>query len=170
MTALLTETIRDLTTRLDEALMRWQGEKLTRRELRNLVGSTDVLAGIILSTWKWLRDTLEEEGFEGRELKRRCQLMLYGIDWILAAHERFLARAAASGLTAEAAGLRDLEAKLPALREARPNVDATLSVASRPPRSVEKTVLADSKAALERGEFITVDDDYLARLRAGEDF
>jgi hypothetical protein len=95
---------------------------------------------------------------------------LDAIDWILAAHERFQAQAAASGLTAEAVGLRDLEAKLPALREARSNVSASLSIATRPPRSVEETVLADSKAAFERDEFITVDDDYLARLRSGEDF
>lgn len=169
MTALLPETTRDLTKRLDAELKRLEGEKLTRQELRNLVGSTDVLAGIILSTRKWLRETLEEEGFEGRELMRHCRVLLDGIDWILAAHERFRAQAAASGQTAEIAGLRDLKAKLPALREIRPNVVAALSLAARPSRPVEEAMLADSKAALEKGGFITVDDDYLARLRAGEE-
>jgi hypothetical protein len=31
-------------------------------------------------------------------------------------------------------------------------------------------MLAESRASLDRGEFVTVDDEYQARLRAGGDF
>jgi hypothetical protein len=170
MTALLTETAHDLRTRLSEELTRREGERLKRQILRGLVGSADILAAMILKAWKWLHETLEAEGFEGRQLARQCQLLLDAIDWILPAYERFVAQAEESGLSAETAGLSDLEAKLPALREARPKVAEILDLASRPPRPVEEAMLDESKGAFDRGEFVTLDDEYLARLRAGEDF
>lgn len=170
MTTLLTETARDLTARLTEEEKRWEGKTLRRQTVRNLVSSTDVLAGIILSAWKGVRETLEVEGFEGRQLVRQCRALLDGIDWILPGYERFLEQVETSGLTSADAGLHDLEAKLPALREARPKVAETLDLATRPPRPVDEAMLNESKSALDRGEFVTVDDEYLARLRAGEDF
>jgi hypothetical protein len=170
MTALLTETTRDLTTRLGEELRLREGEKLRRRVLRNLVRSADALAGITLSAWSWVRETLEGEGFEGRELAGYCQVLLDGIDGTLAGYERLLALTNESGLPPEAAGLPDLEAMLPALREARPQVAGVLGLATRAPRPVEEAMLAGSQAALDRGEFVTVDDDYLARLQADGDF
>ncbi len=171
MTALLTETTRDLMTRLREELKRREeGERLSQKVLRALVWNADTLAGIILSAWTWVRETLEEEGFEGRELAGYCQVLLDGIDGTLSGYERLLARAGESGLTPQEAGLRDLEAKLPALREARPKVAEALGLATRPARPVEEAMLADSKAAFERGEFVNVDDEYLARLRAGGEF
>ncbi len=168
--ALLTETAHDLTARLDAELSRREGERLRRQMLRNLVCSADALAGITLSGWMWVRETLEREGFEGRELARHCQVLRDGIDGVLAGYERLLALAGASGLTAEDAGLHDLEGKLPALREARSKVAEALGLATRPPRPVEEAKLVESRAALERGEFVTINDEYLARLRAGEDF
>jgi hypothetical protein len=170
MTALLNETTRDLTTRLGEELRRREGERLRRPVLRHLVRSADALAGITLSAWTWVRETLEGEGFEGCEMARHCRVLLDGIDGGLAGYERLLALAEASGLSPEAAGLHDLEAKLPALREARPTVAGALGLATRPPRPVDEALLTESRAALERGEFVTVDDAYLARLRAGGDF
>jgi len=170
MTALLIETTRDLTTRLGEELKRRKGERLQRQVLRSLVLGADALAGIILSAWAWVRETLEEEGFEGRELARKCQVLLDGIDWVLAGYERLLEMAEESGLTPKAAGLHELEAKLPALREARPQVAEALALATRPPRPVDERALAESRTALDRGEFVPLDDEYLARLRAGEDF
>jgi hypothetical protein len=170
MTALLTETARELTTRLGEELRRRKGEKLKKRVLRNLVRSADALAGITLSAWTWARETLEGEGFEGGELAGYCRVLLDAIDGGLAGHDRLLAMAEEDGLTPEAAGFRELEAKLPALREARPKVAEALALATRPAGSVDEAKLAESGAALERGEFVTVDDEYLARLRAGEDF
>ena len=156
MTALLTQTAHDLTTRLGEELRLRKGEKLKRRVLLNLVRSADALAGIILSAWTWVRETLEGEGFEGGELAGYCQVLLDGIDGELAGYERLLAFAEEDGLTPEAAGLRELEAKLPALREARPKVAEVLALATRPPRPVDEARLAESGAALERGEFVTV--------------
>jgi hypothetical protein len=170
MTRLLTETARDLTTRLSEELRRPNGEKLKRQALRDLAGGADALAGIILSAWTWVRETLEGEGFEGRELALHCRVLLDGIDESLAGYERLLGLAEASGLTPEAAGLRDLGAKLPALRDARPKVAGALGLATRPSRPVDETRLAESQAAMDRGEFFTIDDENLARPRAGEDF
>jgi hypothetical protein len=170
MTALLTETAHDLTARLDEELRQREGERLRRQVLRNLVKSADALAAITLSAWTWVRETLEEEGFEGGELARHCRVLLDGIDGVLAGHEQLLALVEASGLTPETAGLSDLEVKLPVLREARPKVAGTLDLATRPSRPVEEGMLAESRAALERGEFVVLDAEYLARLRAGEDF
>src|SRR5712692_2405382 len=170
MTALLTETTRDLTSRLGEELKRKRGEKLMRQVLRNLVRSADALAGITLSAWAWVHETLEREGFEARELAGYSQVLLDAIDGSLAGYEQLLAMAETSSLTAEAAGLQDLEAKLPALRDARPKVAETLRLATRPPRIVDDATLAESSAAIERGEFVTVDDDYLARLRASGNF
>lgn len=173
MTALLTETARELTARLGEELSRPKGEKLKRQVLRNLVRSADALAGITLSAWAWVRETLEAEGFEGGELAGYCRVLLGAIDGIdggPAGYDRLLAMAEKDGLTPEAAGLRELEAKLPALREARPTVAEVLALATRPPRPVDAARLAESAAALQRGAFVTVDGEYLARLRAGEDF
>jgi hypothetical protein len=170
MTALLTETAHDLMVRLTEEEKQYVGEKLRRQVVRSLVSSTDVLAGIILSAWKWVRETLEEEGFEGRELAGKCRVLLDGIDWILPAYERFVAQAEEAGLTLGAAGLSDLEAKLPALREARPKVAKILDLATRPTRPIDDEMLNKSKDAFARGEFVTLDDEYLARLRAGQDF
>jgi hypothetical protein len=170
MTALLTETAHDLTRRLGEELRRRDGERLRRQVLRDLVRSADALAGIILSAWAWVCETLEGEGFEGGELALKCRVLLEGIDGSLAGYEQLLAMADASGLTPEAAGLKDLEAKLPALREALPKVAEALALATRPARPVDEALLAESRAALERGEFVTVDEEYLARLRAGGDF
>jgi len=69
MTALLTDTTGDLTTRLNEELRRSGGERLSLQALRNLATSgAAALAGITLSAWKCVRETLEEEGLEGREL------------------------------------------------------------------------------------------------------
>jgi hypothetical protein len=170
MTALLTDTTRYLTSHLGEELRRREGEKLKRKLLRDLVRIADVLAEITLSTWMWVRETLEEEGFEGEELTQHCRVLLEGIDGSTTGYEQLLTLADASGLTPEAAGLGDLEAKVEALREARPQVVGALELVKRPRRPVDETVLAESKAAIERGEFVTIDDDYLARLRAGEDF
>jgi hypothetical protein len=169
MTALLLETSHDLAARLNEELRRQQGQKLSRREVRCLVRSTEVLAETTLSAWGWVRETLEEEGFEGRELARHGRMLLEGIDESLALHEQLLALALASSLAVEDAGLPNLEAKLSALREARPKVAAVLALATQPARPVDAATLAGAKAALERGEFVTLDDDYLARLRGGED-
>ncbi len=171
MTALLIEPTRDLTTRLGEELKRPKGEILERRILRNLVWGANALAVITLSAWAWVCETLEEEGFEGRELAGYCQVLLDGIDGTLAGYERLLAWAEESSRTPEAARLlQSLETRLPALREARPKVAAVLALATRPPRPVDEATLAESRAALDRGEFVTVDDESLARLRAGEDF
>jgi hypothetical protein len=169
MTALLLETTRDLTTRLSVELRRREGEKLKRQAVRDLVGSAAALAGLTLSAWTRVREALEEEGFEGRELIRHCQLLLGGIDGTLSGYKRLVALAEESGLTPEAAGLPDLEAKLAALRESRPRVVAVLRLAARLPRPVDEAVLAESRAAIERGESIPL-DDYLARLRATEGF
>lgn len=170
MTTLLTDTTRDMATRLDEELRRRKGERLKRQVLRNLVWTADALAGIILSAWTWVRETLEGEGFEGRELAEHCQVVLDGIDGALVGYEQLLRMAERSGLTPDAVGLQDLEAKLPALREARPQVIQLLQLADRLPQPIDATVLAESKAALERGKFVTINDEHLARLRAGEDF
>ncbi len=170
MTSLLTKVTRELTTGLDEELRRRKGERLKRQLLRTIVWNADALAGVTLSAWTWVRETLEEEGFEGRELAGKCQVLLDGIDGGLAGYDQLLALAEESGLTPEAAGLHDLEAKLPALREARPKVAAALALATRPPPPIDEAKLAESKAALKRGEFITLDDESLSRLRSGEDF
>jgi hypothetical protein len=172
MTTLLTDTARDLTTQLDEGLRREElrrqkGEKqLTRR----IAWNADALAGITLSIWEWVRETLEEKGFEARELAGYCRLLLEGIDLGLSGYEKLLAMAKEDSLTPEAAGLRGLEAKLPDLREARPKVAEMLDLATRQPRPVDEARLAESGAALQRGEFVNIDEEYLARLRAGEDF
>src|SRR6266851_5171732 len=163
MTALLSKTIHDLKTPLDEGLRRPKGDKLARQLLRDLVWNADALAGVTLSAWTWVRGTLEEEGFEGRELVGHCRVLLDGIDGSLTGYERLLEWAEEAGLTPEAAGLRDLEAKLPALREARPKIAAALELATRPGRHVDEAMLAASRTAAERGEFVQVDDDYLAR-------
>jgi hypothetical protein len=171
MTTLLAETARDLTAQLDAELkQRRQGEKLNQQLLRQLTWNADTLAGITLSLWKWVCNALEGEGFEGRELAQYCRLLLEGIDTSLAGHERLVAMAEASGLPPESTGFLDLEAKLPALREARPKVAAMMDFATRTPRPVDEATLAASKGAVERGEFVTLDDEYLARLRAGEEF
>ena len=170
MTALLTETAHDLMMRLTEEEKRCIGERLKQQVLRHLVSSTDVLAEVILKAWKWVYETLEADGFEGRQLARQCQLLLDAIDWILPAYDRYLAKAAEAGLTPEAAGLPDLEAKLPALREARPKLAEILDLATRPPRPLNEAMLNESKAAFERGEFVTLDDEYLAHQQAGQDF
>ncbi len=100
MTALLTETAHDLMLRLTEEEKRYVGEKLRGQMVRGLVSGTDLMAETILKAWKWVRETLEGEGFEGRQLAHQCPLLLDGIDWILPAYARFLAQAEASGLTA----------------------------------------------------------------------
>jgi hypothetical protein len=177
MVALLTET-RAWTKRLHEELnqqeaeeLRQQkGERIRRRLLRQLAWQADALAGVMLAAWKWIQDTLEEEGFEGRELVGYCEVLLEGINEGLTGHDRLLALAREAALTPEAIGLRDLEAKLPALREARPKVAELLALATRPPRPVDEKVLAESSAALARGEFVTINDEYLRRIQAGEDF
>src|SRR5438034_11412642 len=115
MTALLMDITQTFTTRLGEELTRQEGERLTRKVLRGLAGDTDALAGIALRAWKWVRETLEGEGFEGRELTRHCKVLHEGIKGCLGGYEHLLKQAEESGLTAEAAGLRELEAKLPAL-------------------------------------------------------
>jgi hypothetical protein len=170
MTALLIETTRDLTTRLGEELKRRECERLMRRVLRHLVKSADIIAEITLGAWAWVNETLEAEGFEGGVLAGHCEVLLRGIDMSLAGYEQLLAQANESGLTPEDAGLDHLASKLPALREARPKVAAALALASRPPRPVDEGKLADSRGALDRGECVNVDDAYLARLQAGEDF
>lgn len=170
MTALLTETASDLIARLTEEEKRWEDERLRRQVVRILVSSADVLTEVILKAWKWARETLEAEGFEGRQLARQCQLLLDGIDWLLPAYERFLAQARASGLTPEESGLPDLQVKLPALQEARPRVAELLALVTRPSRPIDEAILAESRASFDRGEFVTIDDDFLARLRAGEQF
>ncbi len=176
MTALMEsamESARDWTARFGEELMqeesRWQqGERLQRKVLRSLVWNADVIAAITLGAWGWVHELLENKGFEGGELASKCQVLLKGIDLSLAGHDRLLALAKASGLTSEAAGFHELEAKLPALREARPMVAEALALASRPPRPIDVVMLTASRAALDRGEFVVLDDDYLARVQAGE--
>ena len=149
MTALLIEPARDWMARQTEELKRRKGEKLRRRILRDLVWSEEVLAGIALSIWKWVREKLEEEGFEGRELTRYCQLVLDGIDGRLSGYEQLLASAEEAGLAPETVGLLDLQAKLPALREARPKVAEILELANRPPRSVDEAKLNASKGTID---------------------
>jgi hypothetical protein len=144
MTVLLTETTRSLTTRLGEELRRQQGEKPRQQVLRALVRSADALAGITLSAWTWVRETLEGEGFEARELAQHCQVLLDGIDESLAGYERLLALAEESDLTPSAAGLDTLANKLSALREARPKVAALLGLAARPARPVDEATLAET--------------------------
>src|SRR5262245_15332864 len=115
MTALLTETTRDLTKRLHEELnqqaaerLRQQkGERLRRQMLRQVVWGADALAGIILSACKWIWETLERDGFEGRELANYCGVLLEGIDESLTGYERLLALTEAADLTREAVGLPD---------------------------------------------------------------
>jgi len=171
MTELLIETARDLTARQAEELRRQKKVgRLKWQVLRGLVRNEDVLAGVILAAWKWVRETLEEEGFEGRDLAGKCRVLLDGIDGSLSRYKQFVADAEEAELTPEAAGLSDLEAKLPALREARPKVAETLELATRPPRPIDETRLNESKGAFQRGEFVTLEDEYLARLRAGQDF
>ena len=170
MTTLLMDITQDFATRLSEELSQQEGERLTRKVLRRVVGTTDGLAGIALRAWKWVRETLEEEGFEGRELVGHCKVLDEVMKGCLVGYERLLKQAEESGLTADDAGLQELEAKLPALREARAAIGQVLSLAAKPSRPVDEKALADSAAALVRGEFVTLDDQYLARLRAGEDF
>jgi hypothetical protein len=170
MTALLTETTRHLTTRLDEELKRPRGERLRRQALRQFARGADVLAEITLSSWAWVCETLEEEGFEGREFAGYGRVLLDAIDGVLSGYERLLALAAEAKLTAEDAGLHDLEAKLPALREARPRIAEALSLATQPPGPIDEKRLAEGRAALDRGEFIVLDDEFLDRLRAGGSF
>jgi hypothetical protein len=169
MTALLTESAHDLMARLSEEMKRQAGEKLTRQVLRAIVWNADALAGFMLSAWTWVRETLEDEGLEGRELAEYCRVLLDGIDASLDGYEHVQAMARKSALTSEAAGLRDLEAKLPALRAARPKVAEAFDLATRPPRPIDEALLSESRAALERGQLVTLDDEYLARLRAGQD-
>lgn len=170
MTALLMQTTRHLTTLLDEELKRQEGQKLTGPALRHFARGIDALAEITLSAWAWVRETLEDEGFEGRQLAGHCRALTDGIDGCLSGYERLLALTAASGLKAEDAGLPALEAKLPALREARPKVAEALTVATRPPRPIDEKRLAEGIAASKRGECIVLDDEYIARLRAGGNF
>jgi hypothetical protein len=170
MTALLIETTHDLTARLDVELRQQQGERLRRQVVRSLAWSADALAGIVLSAWASVREALEGEGIEGRELARYCRVVLEGIDGGLAAHEGLLTQAKAAGLTPEDAGLLGLEGRLPALREARPQVEAALALATRPARPVDEAMLSRSRAAHGGEGPVTVDDEYFARLRAGEGF
>ena len=133
MTALLTETTRDLTIRLVEELRRRKGETLKAAQvLRDLASCADVLVGILLSSWSWILETLEGEGFEGKELAQHCRVLLDGIDGSLASHEGLLALAEAAGLTGEEAGLTHLASRLPTLREVRPRVAETLTLTTRP--------------------------------------
>jgi len=177
MVALLTET-RAWTKRLHEELNQQgaeklpqqEGERLRRRLLRQLAWQADALAGVILAAWKWIQETLGEEGFEGRELLGYSEVVLEGIDEGLTGYERLSALASEAALTPQAIGLRDLEAKLPALREARPKVAELLALATRPPRPVDESLLAESKATIERGDFVIINDEYLSRVQAGEDF
>lgn len=169
MTAILTETARTLTTQLGEELKLRQGQKSRRRVVRELVRIDDTLTVIILSAWAWVRETLEGEGFEGRELAGHCRVLLDGIDQCLGGYEQLLALAEESDLTPEAAGLPGLEASLRALREARPKVAEVLDRATRPLPPIDEVKLAEARAALDRGEFATIDDDYLSRLRTSGD-
>jgi hypothetical protein len=171
MTAQLEKTARDLMKRqAKEARRRKKAARRKRQVLRDLVWNENVLAGIILSLWKWVRETLEQDGFEGRELVSKCQVLLAGIDGCLTRYEQFVVDAEEAGLTSEAVRLQDLEVQLPALREARPKVAELLDFSTRPPRSIDEAMLNKSKEAAEHGEFVTLDDEYLARLRAGQDF
>jgi hypothetical protein len=86
MTALLTDTIRDLAARLSRELQLRKNEVLKEQELRHLASTAEILAGATLSTWAWVRETLEGKGFEGRELAGHCEAVLAGIDQSLTAH------------------------------------------------------------------------------------
>ncbi|HBI42745.1 MAG TPA: hypothetical protein DDY78_07795 [Planctomycetales bacterium] len=167
MTAILTETTRHLTTQLGEELKRPQGNWQRRPALRQFVRSTDMLAEITLSTWAWICETLEDGGFEGREFAGYCRVLLEAIDGALSGYERLLALAAEAKLTAEAAGLPDLDVKLIALREVRPRIAEAFSFATQPPRPIDEKRLAESIAALERGEMIDCDDEFIDRFVAG---
>ena len=166
MPALLTETTSNLTSRLDEELRLNRGEKLSRQVLCNLVKSADILAGLALSAWAWVRETLEREGFEGRELAATCKVLVDGIDGGIEAHKQLLALAKSSGHSPETVGLKDLEAKLPALQAARPKVVEVHDLATRGNRPDDLTLLAETSAAMEKGQFVTMDDEYLNRVRA----
>jgi hypothetical protein len=49
-------------------------------------------------------------------------------------------------------------------------VAEALALATRALPPIDEKALAESDAALQRGDFVTIDDDDLARLRAGQDF
>src|SRR5438876_10958076 len=104
MTALLIETTRELTSRLRDESNRDKDEKPKRKMLRMLARTEASLAEMTLSAWTWVCETLEGDGFEGRELAGHCQVVLDGIDGSLAGYERLRALADESGLTPEAAG------------------------------------------------------------------
>src|SRR5262249_22939910 len=113
MTALLIEPARGLTAALGEEMRRHKGEQLSRQGLRDLVRGADTLAGILLSAWASVRERLAAEGFEGRDLAQKCQVLLDGIDESLTGYEQLVEMAKESGSTPEVAGLPDLEARLP---------------------------------------------------------
>lgn len=175
MTMLLAENTPAMVTQFEddlklEELRRRRGEKLQRQAVRTLVQSANVLAGVVLEGWTRVSEMLEKKGFEASELARNCQVLLDGLEGTLSGHERLLALVKDSGLTSEATGLGELEAKLPALRAARPKLTEALAIATRPARPINEKALAESRDALGQGEFVTIDDEYLARLRAGADF
>jgi hypothetical protein len=160
------ETTRGLTVRLGEELRLKRGESLRRQVLCNLVKSADILAELTLSAWAWVSETLEREGFEGQELTEYCQILLGGIDATLKSHQLLRAKAQSLGISNEIAGLHGLEAKLPSLENIRPKIAEVLGLASPPHRSVDESKLAESTAAIEKGQFVSLDNDYLDRLKA----
>src|SRR4051812_45315557 len=87
-TALLPELARDLAARLTQELDRRQGQKLGRAAFRDLARSVGVLADVVLSAHAWVRETLEEEGFEGRALAECSRAILEGADAALGAFDR----------------------------------------------------------------------------------
>jgi hypothetical protein len=163
MTALLTGATHDLTIRLTDELKRQDAERQNRQWVRQLAEAGSLLARLTLTSWDWVCETLEREGFEGGELRRQCAVVLAGMDACLAAYESVTAQAKTSGLSVQDAGLRELAEKLPALQEARSKVLAVQAVAGLPPRPVDETRLAASQAALERGELLS-GDELLSRL------
>jgi hypothetical protein len=170
MTTLLVDTARDLATRLGNELKLRRGEKVFQLKLRELVEASDALIGIILTCCAGLRETLEREGCEGRRLAKYSKGLLEVTDSALAEGDETLGLANNVGVDSTEAGLPQLSSKLAALRESRPYLADVVAMATRPPRPIDEARMAESDAALERGEFVNVDDEYLRRLHAGEDY
>jgi 2-phospho-L-lactate guanylyltransferase (CobY/MobA/RfbA family) len=158
MTAILTEATRDLTTRLSEALGQQKKEKLARRMLRNLVRAEDALVTITLSAWNSVCEAVEAEGFEARELAAQCKVLLDGINLSLGAYEKFLEIAEASEISPKEAGLEEVKARLPLLKEVQPKIASLLEFATRPPKPLDEARLNKAREDFECGRFVTLND------------
>jgi 2-phospho-L-lactate guanylyltransferase (CobY/MobA/RfbA family) len=158
MTAILTEATHDLTARLSEALGQQKKEKLARRMLRNLVRAEDALVTITLSAWNSVCEAVEAEGFEARELAAQCKVLVDGINLSLGAYEKFLEIAEASEISPKEAGLEEVKARLPLLKEVQPKIASLLEFATRPPKPLDEARLSKAQEDFECGRFVTLND------------